>query len=265
MNSTCTISRFQESILRASLTALVISAIAMFVSCGGGGSPDKTTTPTTPPAASTPPTFYLKLTTAEIGIGDQGPNSAAQSSLGLQKACNRLNQIEGRPTSPPPPDSADLSKIDLDIIEYWSLNGKMKKLVNTPRLQIDKTTCEAKLFTEQIAYLGDATTTNTVDYNNKTVRTTPFPAYEGPLRSSQSRQDKRTIAGELCSYAPVPSVKGESCSWDRLESWRFIGGGSKLFNLLSASFNIKEQATQIELAPAISPDTFDIPAGFKRI
>jgi hypothetical protein len=264
MNSICTNRRFQESLLKVSLNILVISAAAMLASCGSGSS-DNTTAPATPPAASTPPTFYLKLTAAEIGIGDQGPNSAAQSSLGVQKACNRLNQIEGRPTSPPPPDSADLSKVDLSIIEYWSLNGKMKKLINTPRLQIDKTTCEAKLFTEQIAYLGDATTINTVDYNNKTVRTTPLPAYEGPLRSSLSTQDKRTIAGELCSYALVPSAKGESCSWDRLESWRFIGDGSKFFNLLLSTFNIKEQAVQIELAPAISPDTFDIPAGFKRI
>jgi hypothetical protein len=73
--------------------------------------------------------------------------------------------------------------------------------------------------------------------------------------------DERTIAGELCSYSALTTgLKGEFCSWDRLENWQFIGDGRSAFYLQTTILNIKQEATQIELAPVIAPDTFNIPS-----
>jgi hypothetical protein len=251
--------------LKVGLISVMMSTLAVVTSCGGGGGSSDGATIAAPSGSAGPTIFYLKRLTSENGVDDASPNSSAKASLSAQALCNKLNQLEGRPIAPLP-DQTGLSKIDMGTIEYWSINGKMKKLVTTPRMELVKLTCELKRYTEQIAYIGDAKTVSIVDYYRKTVKTAPFPSYEGPRNPAQLGPNKLSVAGELCSVQPGPAgTSNEFCFWDRLANWNILLNGRETLTLKSTAYNITEQAVQIELAPAIPPQTFDIPADFSRI
>jgi hypothetical protein len=182
-----------------SMRGLLGAALIVLASCGGGGGSTSdgvdTANPTTPAPGTTPastggsPTFYLKKEMTEIGVSEPNPNFIAQKILEIQILCNINNKVNA-----PPPDSAGLSRIGLATYEYWSLNGKLKELRSTTRLDIDKTTCAATRSTELIAWVGDGTSYNIVNYDRQTVQYEPSPAYK-PSTTLPTGQDKRTIAG----------------------------------------------------------------------